>query len=66
MSITLTRMPFRQRPTTCLLEKLYGKCTPDFTHPDKSWGLGDSRKYYFDLDLGTQTRPRYGSDLPAC
>ena len=34
--IIATRMPFSRRPTANLFEKFYGKCTPDFTHPDKS------------------------------
>ena len=62
----VTRMPFSQRPTVCLFEKLYGKCAPDFTHPAKSWCVGVVDMHYFDLDLGTQSRPRYGSDLLAC
>ena len=61
-----TRMPFSRRPTACLFEKLYGKCTPDFTHPAKILCVGVVDMHYFDLDLGTHTQPRYGSDLPAC
>ena len=61
-----TRIPFSRRPTARLFENLYEKCAPDFTHPAKIWCVGVVDMHYFDLDLGTQTRPRYGSDLLAC
>ena len=38
-----------------LVKKLYGKCAPDFTHPDKSLCGGVVDMHYFDLDLGPMT-----------
>ena len=49
------RGPFSRRPTACLFEKLYGKCTPDFTHPAKILCVGVVDMHYFDLDLGPMT-----------
>ena len=37
----ITRMPFSRRPTTCLFEKLYGKCATDFTHPGPDFPIGN-------------------------
>ena len=59
-------MHFNRRPTARLFEKLHGKCAPDITHPAKILCVGVVDRHYFDLGLGTQTQPRYGSDLLAC
>ena len=66
MATGITRMPLSRRPTTRLFKKLYRKCAPDFTQPTKILCVGVIDMHYFELDLGTQTRPRYGSDLLAC
>ena len=59
-------MPFSRRPMARLL-----KNSTENAHQIsltmlkvEVWGVVDM--HYFGLDLGTQTRPRYGSDLLAC
>ena len=48
-------MPFSRRPTAHLFEKLYGKCTPDFTHLNKILCVRVVDMHYFDLDFGPTT-----------
>ena len=50
-----TRMPFSRMSITHMFEKLYEKCTPDFTHPAKICCVGVVDRHYFDLDLGPMT-----------
>ena len=57
-------MPFSQ-PPACLKNSTENAHQISLTlRKVNVWGVVDM--HYFDLDFGTQTRPRYDSDLLAC
>ena len=61
-------MTFSRRPTAHLFEKFYTENVHQISLTLLKVDVRGSSldMHYFDLDLGTQTRSRYGSDLLAC